>query len=236
MAKWAGIDAGRIKSFGLKPGTKINGYVVCRRLGRGFEGEVYLVREVDPQGLRVLKLYDHDRYPFRQLYPYGRKLESLANVSGIVGYFHCGYWEPRNCHYLILDYVVGRSLERIRGRCRMPFIHALRIVRELCFIVRDCHETGVRVGDISSDNIILTVDDRPVIVDLDWRSRLTRCSATEDIIAVVHVLHRLIQHLEPPSGMFRRRLPKRRNAIVARYKSAQQLLQAIHEIIENGGR
>jgi serine/threonine protein kinase len=218
---------GRVRSFKLRRGTWINGYQVRERLGRGWEGEVYRVREEYSQGQRVLKLFDPSLYRSRHMHQYGAKLEILTDVAGVVRFYHGGYWEVRDAHYLVMRFVEGVSLERLVAKRSMPLFRALRIVRDLLNIVRDCHARDCRVGDIHADNIILAAGDRPFIIDLDLGTTLTRRTAVEDITAAAQLLYYLNWTRGPYSADLRHVLPKHADALKARYKKASDVLDSL---------
>ncbi len=222
---------GRVRSFKLRRGTWINGYEIRESLGRGWEGEVYRAREKYSRGQRVLKLFDPALYRSRFMYRYGAKLERLSSVRGVVRFHHGGYWEPRDSHYLVMQLVDGESLARLASARAMPLFRAMRIVRELLTIVRDCHAAGCRVGDIHADNIILAAGDRPFVIDLDLGAALNRATALRDITAVARLFYTLNRNRGPYSADFKNVLPRRAGALKARYRSATDLLQALTELM-----
>lgn len=205
----------------------INGYSIRQRLGAGWEGEVYRVREQFSQGERVLKLFDPASYRSKQMSDYCPKLEQLSAVSGIIRFYHAGYWEAHDCYYLVMQYVEGRPLQRIISRRPLPLFRSLRIVRDLLRIVRACHSLDCCVGDIHSDNIIITANDRLYIIDVDLGSQLTRKTASDDRIAVCKLLYELSWNRGPYPADLRLALPKRSDALRARYASTSSLLRAL---------
>jgi serine/threonine protein kinase len=90
-----------------------------------------------------------------------------------------------------MQFVDGVSLERLASRRAMPLFRALRIVRELLKINRDCHAAGCQVGDIHSDNIILATGDRPFVIDLDLGDELNRRTVLSDIAAASRLFYYL---------------------------------------------
>ncbi len=222
---------GRVRSFKLRRGTWINGYEIRQSLGRGWEGEVYRAREKYSRGQRVLKIFDPALYRSKWMYRYGAKLERLSNVRGVVRFYHGGYWEPRDSHYLVMQFVDGVSLERIASARVMPLFRAMRILRELLTIVKDCHAAGCRVGDIHADNIILAAGDRPFVIDLDLGAALNRATALGDVTAAVRLFYRLNRSRGPYSPDFKKVLPNHAGALKARYGSATDLLGALTELM-----
>ncbi len=219
----------RLKSFKLRRGTAINGYTICQRLGSGWEGEVYRVREDYSQGQRVLKLFDPAQYRSKQMADYCPKLEKLSEISGIIRFYHAGYWDRRDCYYLVMEYVEGTPLQQLISRHPLPLFKVLRVIRDLLRIVRDCHDLRCCVGDIHSDNIILTTTDRPCIIDVDLGSRFTRRTASDDRKAVCKLLYEL--HNGPYPADLRQALPKRADALAAKYKSTSAVLRTVEALM-----
>jgi len=162
---------------------------------------------------------------------YGAKLEHLSDVAGIVRFYHGGYWDKRDSHYLVMRFVDGVSLERLVSKRSMPLFRALRIVRELLKIVRDCHARDCRVGDIHADNIILAAGDRPFIIDLDLGTTLSRRTAVEDITAAAQLLYYLNWNRGPYSADLRKVLPKHADALKTRYKKASDVLESLADLM-----
>lgn len=221
----------RVKSFKLRKGTGINGYTICERLGSGWEGEVYRVREDYSQGERVLKLFDPSQYRSKHMTKYCPKLEKLSAIPGIIRFYHTGHWEPRDCYYLVMEYVSGVPLQRAISRRPLPLFKALRVVRDLLRVVRACHDSRCCVGDIHSDNIILATTDRPYIIDVDLGSKLTRRTAADDRTAVCKLLYELTWNTGPYPADLRHALPKRADALATKYNSTSSILSALDALM-----
>jgi serine/threonine protein kinase len=216
----------KIKSFKLRKGTSVNGYVVREPLGLGWEGEVYRVREEYSQGQRVLKLFDPSQYRSKHMYEYGARLDRLSEVPGVIRFYHGGYWEKLDCHYFVMLYVEGVTLERTIARRPMPLFRALRIVRDILKIVAECHAQKSRVGDIHADNIILTAGDKPTIIDLDLSSGLNRQNVVDDLTAASKLLYYLNRNGPYPADL-RAMLSKHADALRRRYRSVDAVLEAL---------
>ena len=222
---------GRVKSFELRRGKWINGYCVRERLGRGWEGEVYRVREKYSDGQRVLKLFDPALDRSRHMADYCRKLEALSEVPGIIRFYHAGYWDDRDCSYLVMQYVEGAALDALASTRPLPLFRALRIVRELLRVIRDAHARGFRVGDIHEGNVVLVGSDRPIIIDVDLGSELNRNTQVADLTAVCKLLYSLNWNKGPYSPDLRKALPKHADALRHRYRNAESVLRALGELM-----
>ena len=222
---------GRVRSFGLRRGTWIDGYEIRERLGRGWEGEVYRAREKYSRGQRVLKLFDPALYRSTWMHRYGAKLERLSSVQGVVRFYHGGYWPPRDSHYLVLQFVEGVPLGRLASARAMPLFRALRIVRHLLIVVRDCHTAGCRVGDIHAGNVILAAGDLPFVIDMHLGGALNRSTALRDVRAIARLFYHLNRDRGPYSTDLKKVLPRRADALTARYRGATDMLDALTDLM-----
>src|SRR5687768_9061796 len=80
----------KLATFALAPGRKIGArYVVESLLGRGTEGEVYSVRELDTGVPRAAKLYFPHRDPDQLLsIRHAQKLDALRHCPIVLQYHH----------------------------------------------------------------------------------------------------------------------------------------------------
>jgi len=219
----------RVKSFKVRGGTDINGYKVRECLGRGWEGEVYRVAEEFSGASRVLKLFDPHQYRSKHMLQYCPKLEKLSNVSGVIRYYHGGWWERHDCYYLVMESLDGKPLDQVVSRRSLPLFQALRVIRDLLRIVRDCHDLHCCVGDIHSGNIILSTAGHPCIIDVDLGSKLTTRTASTDRVAVCKLFYELTDG--PYAADLRHTLPKRADALATKYKSTSGVLRALDTLL-----
>ena len=136
-------------------------YVVVERLGQGWEGAVYLVRERSTGIERSLKLFFPQRNPGnRTVRRYAMKLHKLRSCPILIQYHtqekieH----EGRTVTLLVSDYVEGEPLseflKRQPGR-RLGFFQGLHLLHDLAVGLEPIHAKGEYHGDIHDDNIII---------------------------------------------------------------------------------
>ena len=222
-----------IASFKLKKGKRIGNYQIIKCLGRSCEGEVYRVREEYSGTERALKLF----FPFsdfRYVARYAAKLERLKGVKGIIQYYHGGYWEGQDSHFLVLEYSPGKDLGELIKRHPFPVFQALKVARELFRIMATCHEVKREcIGDLDLYNVLFSRDERVTIIDLDSEARYTKACIREDIACVCEIFYELNWNLGPYPRDLRKAIPKGRKAIKGRYRTALQALEAIEELMGN---
>ena len=163
------------------------------------------------------------------MFEYCPKLEKLSSVSGVIRYYHGGWWERHDCYYLVMESLDGTPLDRVVSRRLLPLFHSLRIIRDLLRIVRDCHDRNCCVGDIHTGNIVLSAAEHPCIIDVDLGSKLTRRTAASDRVAVCKLLYELTD--AQITGDLRQTIPKRADALAAKYKTTSDALRALDALL-----
>jgi tRNA A-37 threonylcarbamoyl transferase component Bud32 len=154
--------APRISSFKLSGGTRLAGkYEVVSRLGSGWEGEVYLVRECGTRIERTVKIFFPRRnLGNRALRFYARKLHKLRHCPIVIQYHtrDTFVFDGLPVSFLVSEFVEGELLsdflKRQSGRRLNPFqgvhlLHALAVGIELI------HNVGEYHGDLHTDNVIV---------------------------------------------------------------------------------
>ncbi|MCG8435825.1 MAG: protein kinase [Gammaproteobacteria bacterium] len=152
----------KIKNFDFHPGRQLSGkYEVVELLGKGWEGEVYRVRELATGIDRAAKFF----YPHRNVRDsvityYAKKLNKLRQCSILIPYLTHDQIRHRNqiIKFLVSEFVEGLLLKefilRQPGKRLTPFeglhlLHSLALGLEEVHAMRDYH------GDLHAENIII---------------------------------------------------------------------------------
>lgn len=152
----------RIDAFDFQPGRILaRKYEVVSRLGSGWEGEVYLVRERTTDIERAVKVfYPHRNPKDRALTFYARKLHQLRDCRMLVQYHteETMQFKRMSIKLLVSEYVKGEVLElfvnRQPGRRLTPFV-AVHLLHSLARGIESIHRQRDYHGDLHSGNIIL---------------------------------------------------------------------------------
>jgi serine/threonine protein kinase len=151
-----------ISEFNLEPGRVLAGkYEVISKLGEGWEGEVYLIREVVTGIARAAKFF----FPHRNLNDrtarfYARKLHKLRQCPILIQYHGRETFTHRRTKitFLVSEFVEGELLSELLARqpgkrlspCRaVHLLHALARGIELIHRMREYH------GDLHTGNVIV---------------------------------------------------------------------------------
>jgi serine/threonine protein kinase len=169
----------------LQPGTVIAGYRIVRVLGAGgfgitYEGESPVtgrrvaIKEFFPRGIASRKGATEIIYAERdtELVSWAlKRFESSTTEQcrlkhpNIVEVFH--YLAENDTGYMFMDYVEGNTFEQwLRDRPNLPTVEEIRPMLEPVIDALDyLHSMNFIHRDIAPDNIMITADGRPVIID-----------------------------------------------------------------------
>ena len=151
-----------IERFDIKPGRVLaRKYQVIKLLGRGWEGEVFLVREHRTQIERAVKLFYPQRNPGDKIANfYARKLHKLRHCPVAIQYHthETITYHRHQITLLVSDFVEGELLSdfiaRQPGR-RLPAFPALHLLHALAEGMECIHAMKEYHGDLHSENIMV---------------------------------------------------------------------------------
>ena len=152
----------KITRFGFRPGDKIGGkYRVEAFVGRGVQGEVYRVTEIQTRVRRAAKLfYPQENVRNGAARVYARKLERLADCGIVIKYHHAETLELKGAKVtcLISEFAEGQLLSTVvqaQPSRRMRPFKALHVIHPLVCGLEEIHQRGEYHGDIHPWNILV---------------------------------------------------------------------------------
>ncbi len=185
-----GADAAHIQASPqhLTPGTILNkNYLIGKALGQGGFGITYIawdlnmwrvvaVKEYYPSGLVtrergvfVTPIDENARAKLKKgVNQFFKEALILGNFSvhpNIVNVLH--FFRQNNTAYIVMEYIHGKSLKdylQSRGGS-ISFTETMQILCPIMSALDDLHHTGLLHRDIAPDNIYLTVDGHPKLLD-----------------------------------------------------------------------
>lgn len=238
--KLPGID-----SFDLTPRRVLaRKYEVISRLGAGWEGEVYLIRELSTGIERTAKLFFPQRNPRdRAVKFYAKKLHTLRNCPIVIQYNAQDTIIVKGVPVTILisEYVEGELLSqfiaRQRGKRLTPF-QALHLLHALASGMECVHGIGEYHGDLHTDNIILQrygLRFDLKLVDLFQSEKTRRESIQYDTVEMIQIFHESLggakHYAEQPATVKDICCGLKRTLILQKFRTAAQLrhyLERLH--------
>ena len=155
-------EKARISSFDFpKKHVLASKYEVVSRLGSGWEGEVYLLREVATGIERAAKFFYPERNPRnKNLNFYARKLHKLRDCPALIQYHtqETIHYGGHDISFLVSDYVEGQILldflkEQAGGR--LDVFQGLHLLHSLTVAIEDIHRQHDYHGDLHPGNVII---------------------------------------------------------------------------------
>jgi serine/threonine protein kinase len=162
---------------------RVGPYVVQGVLGQGGMGTVLRARHEDLDVMRALKVLTSRQSPTGAA-RFAREVAALASVRhpNVVGIHDSG--EVGGLPWYAMDLIEGEPLDRILERGgALPLDRALEVTIGICEGVEALHRAGVVHRDLKPQNVVITSDGRPVVLDLglaiapDRDQRLTKTGA-----------------------------------------------------------
>lgn len=189
----------RITSFNLRPGRVIAGkYEVLGRLGRGYEGEVYKLRELNTRIERAGKLFFPHRNPRdRAVRFFATKLHRLRSCPILIRYVTQEQVIHRDFEITLLvsELVEGRLLSKFIRRQpgrRLSVFESLHLLYTMAAGLEAIHGMGEYHGDIHDENILIQrqgIFFDVKLVDLYYHGRPSQSLIQEDIVQLVRIFY-----------------------------------------------
>jgi len=191
-----------IESFNLEPGRILaRKYEVIQLLGKGWEGEVYLVRENATQIERAAKLFfPHRNIKDQAVKFYARKLHKLRHCPIAIQYYN---QETIIRHHvpvtlLVSEFVDGELLSdfllRQPGK-RLSAFQAVHLLHSLAKGVDCIHKMNEYHGDLHTDNIIVQrhgLGFELKILDFYQWSSSKKDNVRADVLNLVKIFHEAV--------------------------------------------
>ena len=152
----------RIEKIEIQEGDKLsNKFTFVRKLGEGWEGSVFVVRESGTGIERVAKIfYPHRNKKNSSALFYAKKLHKLRNCSVLIQYLSQDKFVHQGVEmtYLISEYVEGVKLEdflKSQPGKRLHHFQALHLLHALAKGMEEVHLLKEYHGDLHTENIIV---------------------------------------------------------------------------------
>lgn len=192
----------RIESFNFSKNAIIqNKFRIGKRLGKGWESEVYRVYELMTGIERAAKFFfPHRNVGNKAAKFHAKKLHKLRNCSILIQYLTGGKidYQGQEVTYLVSDYVEGEVLEdflnRQPGKRIGPF-QAIHLLHALCKGIEEIHRLKEYHGDLHSSNIIvqrhgLGFDLK--ILDMYHWGQSNKENYQHDILSLIRIIYEAI--------------------------------------------
>ncbi|MEQ8953954.1 MAG: protein kinase, partial [Gammaproteobacteria bacterium] len=152
-----------VKSFDFPPKRVLaKKYEIVSKLGQGWEGEVYLIREVLTGIERAAKFFYPQRNLANKVFKYyAQKLHKLRHSPILIQYISQDtiIYRGLPITFLVSDYVEGELLSEYLNRQpgkRLSAFQGLHLLHALASGMETIHHANEYHGDLHTDNIIIS--------------------------------------------------------------------------------
>lgn len=149
---------------GLLPGGNIAGFIYERRLGEGGQATIVRVREPESgrrYAMRVFKIPPADALTRAQ-----HQMTFTSRIRHPAVPVHHGVGTlPGGYVFLLLDFIPGQKIVTFADCRHLTVRLRVNLFRRLCRAVSRIHDHGLCHCDLKPDNVLVTPNHRPHIID-----------------------------------------------------------------------
>lgn len=234
----------RITAFRLPPGAILAGkYEVLHQIGRGWEGEVYLVRECATGIERAAKIWFPHRNRRNQAARfYAKKLHKLRRCPILIQYHtqETIDFDGQRVRFLVSEFVEGELLRKFIARQpgrRLHVFEALHLLHTLAAGIEEIHKLREYHGDLHDENIIVRrrgIAFEIKLVDMFHWGPASPENIHEDVINLIRLLYDAVggpkRYARQPAVVKQICCGLKRSLILRKYRNAGQLRQYLETL------
>ena len=147
-------ESTQVEQLALEAGLKIAHYELIRELGRGGMGQVFLARDTR-LGRRVAMKFLASTSPrVAQRWLAEARATAKCNHENIIALHDIG--EYAGTPYMVLEYIEGTTLGKLKGDKRMPANRAIELMVPVARALVAAHEANIVHRDLKPENIVVT--------------------------------------------------------------------------------
>jgi serine/threonine protein kinase len=233
-----------IKSFDFQPGQRIGKrYRVVSRLGRGWEGEVYKLREIGTGVERAGKFFFPQRNRGRKASRmYARKLHKLKNYPILIQYHLTDTieFDEQEVVYLVSEFVEGEILADFLMRQpskRLSAFQGLHLLYALACGIEGIHDAHEYHGDLHTGNVIVRrfgISFDLKLLDMYHYGSAQATDIQDDVCDLVRLFYDAIggqkQYARQPTAVKHICRGLKRSLILEQFRTAGQLRQFLETL------
>jgi serine/threonine-protein kinase len=198
-AYWDEVDAeDRFEGDGPLPapmeGQRLGPYRILRKLGSGGMGDVYLAERADEEYQQrvAIKLVRAGMFSAQVQSRLRMERQILAtlqhpNIARLLDGGRTADGTP----YLVMEYIDGEPIDVYCNRRRLPLAARMELIRTVCAAVHYAHQNLVVHRDLKPNNILITPDGVPKLLDFGI-AKLLDTRQSLHTLAVTHLDFRVL--------------------------------------------
>jgi serine/threonine protein kinase/Tol biopolymer transport system component len=162
-------------------GRLVGAYQIQTLLGAGGMGDVYSARDTRLKRTVAIKVLPHDKVANsdrERRFLQEARAASALNHPNIVTLHDIVHEPGFGIHFLVMEYVPGKSLDRLIPSKGLPLREALGYAQQIAGALTAAHAAGIVHRDIKSANVMVTPEGHVKILDFGLAKLVER--DTED--------------------------------------------------------
>jgi serine/threonine protein kinase/tetratricopeptide (TPR) repeat protein len=190
----ADMSLGPLEPLPGLEGQRLGPYRIERKLGTGGMGDVYLAERADDEYQQrvAIKLVRSGVYSAQVQSRLRMERQILArlehpNIARLLD----GGRAPDGTPYLVMEYIDGEPIDRYCDRHRLDLNARIALVRTVCKAVHYAHQNLVVHRDLKPNNILVTADGVPKLLDFGI-AKLLETRQSLHTLAVTHMDYRVM--------------------------------------------
>ena len=187
---WDAEELARLRATGGHPVPEIPGFVLKQRLGVGGTAQVFLAREKKTNRTLALKILTPEatrHAPTRKAFIAEARLLEKLDTPGLVACH--GVARSGNTFFSKMEHIDGSTLlELLDGGRSFAEEEALSIVLSVAETLQYLEGKGVVHRDVKPGNIMLSKDDRAILIDLGFAATEGETTGEESAVGTVAYL------------------------------------------------
>lgn len=167
---YSGDSKNQVLNIELLPETKYDVYEIINLVGKGVEAQIYKAHTLHAKNVAI-KLFNKE-VPFERIDHEARVLEAIKS-SYVVKCDRIGYWN-KDRYFISMDYIDGTLLRMFIDKGERPDWQTFKVITQ-CMVeaIKAFHLHQDEDGsthpflhsDIKPDNILVTADQKAVLID-----------------------------------------------------------------------
>ena len=233
-----------IKTFDFHAGRLLaRKYEVMSKLGSGWEGEVYLIRETSTGIERAAKFFFPQRNPRNKAINfYARKLHKLRECPALIQYHTLETIQHRgvDVSFLISDFVEGEILHdflKDQPAGRLDCFQGLHLLHSLATAIEGIHRHYDYHGDLHSGNVMIRrhgLGFRVKLLDFFHWGSPNPSHIRDDVVDVIRIFYDAIggkdRYARHPPEVKRIVLGLKRSLILKKFRTISDLIQHLEHL------
>src|SRR5438552_2407442 len=177
------------RSQTLTEGQDFEGYKVIKLIAEGGMGEVYLARDPELDRKVAIKLIKSHLKTKELLRRFRNERQILANLQhpNIARLFEAGA-NADGLPFFVMEYVEGKPIDQYANAQQLSLTDRLKLFRTVCSAITCAHQNLVIHRDIKPNNILVTVEGEPKLLDFGIAKLLDESNKQEATLTMFHAM------------------------------------------------